>query len=60
MRTLFILFSNDIMLKQVLLGGGRGPLTPNTTSDPEYPGQLGLRTDGLNLIEVRILEMYNE
>lgn len=30
----------------VILGGGRGPLTPNTLEDPEVPGLMGHRKDG--------------
>ncbi|UNK58619.1 alkaline phosphatase [Pseudoxanthomonas daejeonensis] len=33
----------------VVLGGGRGYLTPSTVRDPEYPGKAGLRLDGRDL-----------
>jgi alkaline phosphatase len=34
---------------EVVLGGGRSYFTPRTLSDPEYPTQVGRRTDGRNL-----------
>ena len=34
----------------VLLGGGRANFMPREQSDPEYPGQAGIRTDGRDLI----------
>jgi alkaline phosphatase len=36
---------------EVVLGGGRSYFYSNTTSDPEYPNQVGLRRDGRNLYE---------
>lgn len=36
----------------VILGGGRRQFTPNTTMDIEYPGVVGYRRDGLNLINI--------
>ncbi|XP_072044934.1 alkaline phosphatase, tissue-nonspecific isozyme-like [Amphiura filiformis] len=35
----------------VIMGGGRTYMLPNTTADPEDPDSLGTRTDGRNLIE---------
>ncbi|XP_072046184.1 alkaline phosphatase-like [Amphiura filiformis] len=35
----------------VIMGGGRAFMLPNTTADPEDPDSLGTRTDGRNLIE---------
>jgi alkaline phosphatase len=34
---------------EVVLGGGRSYFTPRTLNDPEYPTQVGRRTDGRNL-----------
>lgn len=35
---------------QVVLGGGRRYMFPNTTQDPEYPSHYGDRNDGENLV----------
>ena len=35
----------------VVLGGGRSAFFPKQQTDPEYPGQTGLRMDGRNLVE---------
>ncbi|CAM9162828.1 unnamed protein product, partial [Lampetra fluviatilis] len=35
----------------VVLGGGRQHMLPNTTADPEYPGKTGDRRDRRNLVE---------
>ncbi|XP_022082370.1 alkaline phosphatase-like [Acanthaster planci] len=35
----------------VVMGGGRGMFTPNTTQDPEVTTLSGIRTDGRNLID---------
>ena len=35
----------------VIFGGGRQQLTPNTQADPEYPEVMGKRSDGRDLIE---------
>jgi alkaline phosphatase len=35
---------------EVIMGGGRGFLLPNTATDPEYPQKKGLRGDGRDLI----------
>ncbi|KFM58294.1 Alkaline phosphatase, tissue-nonspecific isozyme, partial [Stegodyphus mimosarum] len=37
---------------QVILGGGRESLMPNTTFDPEYPERRGKRPDNRQLIEM--------
>jgi alkaline phosphatase len=36
---------------EVILGGGRTNFIPNTLADPEDTNQMGLRTDGRNLVE---------
>ena len=35
---------------EVALGGGRGHFLPVSEPDPEYPDQIGFRTDGRNLV----------
>jgi alkaline phosphatase len=40
------------MFLQVVLGGGRRGLMPETMTDPEYPKLKGTRKDKRNLIEV--------
>ena len=35
---------------EVVLGGGRACFLPTTASDPEYPKQTGVRTDGRDLV----------
>ena len=35
---------------QVILGGGRLKMLPNSESDPEYPFVKGSRKDGRNLV----------
>lgn len=37
-------------LPRVMLGGGRSHFLPQTTADPEYPGQTGNRLDGRDLV----------
>lgn len=38
------------LLTQVILGGGRQYMMPETMQDPEYLNRTGVRKDGLNLI----------
>uniref|UniRef100_A0AAJ7WKU4 Alkaline phosphatase n=1 Tax=Petromyzon marinus TaxID=7757 RepID=A0AAJ7WKU4_PETMA len=35
----------------VVMGGGRHYMLPNTTQDPEYPGRMGGRRDGRDLVK---------
>lgn len=41
-----------LMCLQVIMGGGRQMMIPDTMPDPEYPEQRGKRLDGQNLMQV--------
>lgn len=43
----------------VVFGGGRGQFLPNDSTDPTYPEKNGLRTDGLNLLDLWVKNKSN-